>query len=113
MNTSIGDAVSVRAPAVALGAADPAAEALHAAADWRPAARPGGFDRGRAVCFSVANIGAQALYALFNQSMPMYLQSYGLPPALIGLLANERSLVGALVQPFVGRLSDRTRTRLG
>src|SRR5205823_8454656 len=31
----------------------------------------------------------------------------------IGLLANERAFVGALVQPFVGRLSDRTRTPLG
>src|SRR5262249_6834320 len=38
---------------------------------------------------------------------------YHLQPAFIGLLANERSFVGGFIQPFVGRLSDRTRTRLG
>ena len=68
---------------------------------------------GRALRYGVANLGAQAVYALFNFAMPFYLQSYHVPPALIGLLANERSFVGAFVQPVVGRLSDRTRTPLG
>jgi MFS family permease len=45
--------------------------------------------------------------------MPLYLGSYNLPAWLVGLLANERSFVGAIVQPIVGRISDRTHTRLG
>ncbi|MEO6457500.1 MAG: MFS transporter, partial [Chloroflexia bacterium] len=73
----------------------------------------GKFEAGKAVNYSVANIGASMVYGLFNLALPEYLKSYGLPPALIGLLANERSFVGAFVQPLVGRLSDRTRTRLG
>ena len=66
-----------------------------------------------ALLFSVANLGANLVFALFNFAMPKYLDSYHLAPALIGQQANERSFVGGFIQPFVGRLSDRTRTRLG
>jgi MFS family permease len=61
----------------------------------------------------VANLGASLFYGLFNFGMPRYLDSYGLPAPLIGLLANERSFIGAFVQPIVGRISDRTHTRIG
>jgi len=71
------------------------------------------FDLGTAMRYSVANFGASNFYMLFNTAMPLYLDSYGVRPEWIGLLANERSFVGALVQPVVGRLSDRTRTPLG
>jgi maltose/moltooligosaccharide transporter len=66
-----------------------------------------------ALLFSVANVGANLVFSFFNFAMPLYLGSYHLQPGLIGLLANERSFVGGFIQPFVGRLSDRTRTRLG
>jgi maltose/moltooligosaccharide transporter len=71
------------------------------------------FDSGLAARYSVANFGSSVVYGLFNQAMPLYLQTYGIFPWLIGLLANERAFVGALVQPVVGRLSDRTRTPIG
>jgi maltose/moltooligosaccharide transporter len=71
------------------------------------------FDLPKAARYSVANYGASVIYALFNFGMPLYLSTYNLNPSLIGLLANERSFVGAFVQPVVGRLSDRTRTPLG
>ncbi len=71
------------------------------------------FDKGLAVRYSIANLGSASVYTLFNTGLPLYLESYGIAPAWIGLLANERSFVGALVQPVVGRLSDRTRTPLG
>ena len=71
------------------------------------------FDLPKAARYSVANYGASVIYALFNFGMPLYLSTYHLNPSLIGLLANERSFVGAFVQPVVGRLSDRTRTPLG
>lgn len=66
-----------------------------------------------AVNYSVANFGASFFYGMFNFAMPLYLGSYNLPAWLIGLLANERSFIGAIVQPVVGRISDRTRTPLG
>ncbi len=73
----------------------------------------GKFNLGLALRYSVANLGASVVYGLFNFALPPYLESYGLPTSLIGLLANERSFVGAFVQPVVGRLSDRTRSPLG
>ncbi len=71
------------------------------------------FETTKAINYSVANLGASVFYGLFNFAMPLYLNSYGLPAWLVGLLANERSFVGAFVQPAVGRLSDRTRTPVG
>jgi len=71
------------------------------------------FPVAKAINYSVANFGASIFYGLFNFAMPLYLRGYGLPAWLIGLLANERSFVGAFVQPVVGRISDRTRTRFG
>jgi Na+/melibiose symporter-like transporter len=67
-----------------------------------------------ALLFSVANVGSNLVFGFFNFAMPLYLSdSYHLPAPLVGLLANERSFIGGFIQPFVGRLSDRTRTRLG
>src|SRR5687768_995529 len=71
------------------------------------------FDTRKAVNYSVANLGAAFFYALFNFGMPLYLDAYKLPAWLIGLIANERSFVGAFVQPWIGRVSDRTRSPLG
>ena len=74
---------------------------------------PEKFDTVKAVNYSVANLGASVFYGLFNFGMPLYLDSYGLHPSLVGLLANERSLVGAFAQPVVGFISDRIQTPLG
>src|SRR5215210_4279044 len=76
----------------------------------------GKFDVGLAARYSVANFGAQAVFALLTTGFPLYLNTY--PelkqyPELIGLLSNERALVAAVAQPVVGRISDRTRTPLG
>jgi MFS family permease len=71
------------------------------------------FEGGMAARYSVANFGSSVVYGMLNTAMPLYLKQYGVADWLIGLLANERAFVGALVQPVVGRLSDRTRTSLG
>ncbi len=108
METPAADAV-IAAPDLATGPPPviTPAPAPEAAADAVP------FPVGQAARYSVANFGSATFYMLFNSGMPLYLDTYGLNPALIGLLANERSFVGALVQPVVGRMSDRTRTPLG
>lgn len=74
---------------------------------------PGKFNLALGLNYSVANLGASVVYGLFNFALPPYLATYNLHPALIGLLANERSFVGAFVQPVIGRISDRTRSPLG
>jgi maltose/moltooligosaccharide transporter len=74
------------------------------------------FDRGKAVRYSVATFGSQAVFTLFTTGMSFFLASYTelrAQPELIGLLSNERAAVAAVAQPIVGRLSDRTRTPLG
>ncbi len=63
--------------------------------------------------YSTASFGANMVNALSNAAMPLYLGTYGLPNVLIGFLAQERSFVGAFVQPVVGIISDRTRSRFG
>src|SRR5919109_4761808 len=63
--------------------------------------------------FSLGNLGGNMVNAFSNTALPLYLGAYQLPNWLIGLLAQERSLVGGFIQPVVGALSDRTRTPLG
>ncbi|MEA2639083.1 MAG: hypothetical protein QOF51_477 [Chloroflexota bacterium] len=63
--------------------------------------------------YSVASAGTNMVAAFTNAALPLYLVPYGLPGWLVGLLAQERSGVGGLVQPVIGLLSDRTRTRFG
>ena len=64
--------------------------------------------------FGFANFGSNMVYQLFNFGAGLYLEHYPAVPAwLVGLLSQERSLAGAFVQPLVGAMSDRTRTRIG
>ncbi|MCX6021554.1 MAG: MFS transporter, partial [Chloroflexi bacterium] len=63
--------------------------------------------------YSIANAGTNMVAALANTALPLYLGGYGVPNVAIGFLAQERSFVAGFVQPVVGALSDRTRTRLG
>jgi MFS family permease len=74
---------------------------------------PTRFNLALGINYSIANLGASVVYGLFNFALPPFLATYNLPPPLIGLLANERSFVGAFVQPMIGRISDRTRSPLG
>ncbi|HKW78734.1 MAG TPA: MFS transporter [Candidatus Limnocylindria bacterium] len=58
--------------------------------------------------------GANVVYAFLNLAAGLYLERYPeVPVWAVGLLSQERSLAGAVVQPIVGAWSDRTRTRIG
>src|SRR5207248_703424 len=52
-------------------------------------------------------------YAFNNFVLPQLLKAAGAGDLLTGLLSSTRSIEGAIIQPTVGALSDRTRTRLG
>jgi len=70
--------------------------------------------KGQSIAYGFGNLGAQAVYAFLNQAVGLYLNRYPeVPTWAVGVLAQERSLAGAVVQPVVGAMSDRTRTRLG
>lgn len=61
------------------------------------------------VLYSVANAGANMVYAFANTAFPLFLATYQVPNVVIGFLAQERSFVGGFVQPVVGAISDRLR----
>jgi maltose/moltooligosaccharide transporter len=65
------------------------------------------------ISFSVASTGSGMFNAFFNSAVPLFLARYPLPYWLVGLLAQERSFLGAFLEPVVGAASDRTRTPLG
>lgn len=69
---------------------------------------------GQSIAYGFGNLGAQSVYAFLNQAIGLYLNRYPeVPTWAVGVLAQERSLAGAVVQPVVGAMSDRTRSRLG
>ena len=64
--------------------------------------------------YGFGNLGAQSVYAFLNRAVGLHLNRYPeVPTWAVGVLAQERSLAGAVVQPVVGAMSDRTRTRIG
>ncbi|HET8569579.1 MAG TPA: MFS transporter [Candidatus Limnocylindria bacterium] len=68
----------------------------------------------QSVAYGFGNLGAQAVYAFLNQAVGLYLNRYPeVPTWAVGVLSQERSLAGAVVQPVVGAMSDRTRSPLG
>ena len=69
--------------------------------------------RTRTLLYSAGSIGAGAFYAFNNFVLPQLLKAAGAGDLLTGLLASTRSIEGAIIQPTIGALSDRTRTRLG
>ncbi len=66
------------------------------------------------VVFGLGNFGANVVYNFLNGAAGLYLERYpAVPTWAVGLLSQERSLAGSFVQPIVGAMSDRTRTRIG
>lgn len=113
MEIEAGSAGSNREPMSGIPSVGAQAPAPPTPAEQAEQAEPDKFKLGLAVNYSVANLGASVVYGLFNFALPPYLATYNLHPSLIGLLANERSFVGAFVQPVIGRISDRTTSPLG
>jgi len=73
----------------------------------------GRLTRTKTLLYSAGSIGAGAFYAFNNFVLPQLLKAAGASDLLTGLLSSTRSIEGAIIQPTIGALSDRTRTRLG
>ncbi|MHB1005902.1 MAG: MFS transporter [Chloroflexota bacterium] len=63
--------------------------------------------------FSSGSLGSGMFNGFFNTALPLFLGHYTLPLWAVGLLAQERSILGSIFEPVIGALSDRARTRLG
>src|SRR5258708_33695724 len=69
--------------------------------------------RSKTLLYSAGSIGAGAFYAFNNFVLPQLLRAAGASDLLTGLLSSTRSIEGAIIQPTIGALSDRTRSRFG
>jgi maltose/moltooligosaccharide transporter len=69
--------------------------------------------RTRTLLYSAGSVGAGAFFAFNNFVLPQLLKAAGASDLLTGLLSSTRSIEGAIIQPTVGVLSDRTRGRFG
>ena len=74
---------------------------------------PGSLTRTKTLLYSAGSVGAGAFFAFNNFVLPQLLKAAGAGDLLTGLLSSTRSIEGAIIQPTVGVLSDRTRGRLG
>jgi Na+/melibiose symporter-like transporter len=74
---------------------------------------PGSLTRTKSLVYSAGSVGAGAFFAFNNFVLPQLLKAAGAGDLLTGLLSSTRSIEGAIIQPTVGALSDRTRSRLG
>lgn len=81
----------------------------------------------RTFLIGCAFLGVQALFAIYNAYMPLFLQAgrpdftgqavheggFGLGAAATGLVMSLENLAALLILPVIGALSDATRSRLG
>jgi len=58
--------------------------------------------------------GVSVIWSLYNAYVPIFLKStFGLRSSVIGSIMTIDNILAILLLPFLGALSDRTRTRLG
>lgn len=57
--------------------------------------------------------GISIIWPLFNNFVPIFLAELGLSATMVGFVMTWDNYLNMFVQPVVGEMSDRTRTRLG
>jgi Na+/melibiose symporter-like transporter len=57
--------------------------------------------------------GVSIIWAMYNAYVPIFLKSFKLTSFIIGIIMTVDNIFAILLLPFLGALSDRTRTRLG
>jgi Na+/melibiose symporter-like transporter len=57
--------------------------------------------------------GISIIWAMYNAYVPIFLKYFKLSSFVIGIIMTVDNIFAILLLPFLGALSDRTRTRLG
>lgn len=57
--------------------------------------------------------GISVIWSVYNSYVPIFLREYNLPLWLVGAIMTFDNIAGITIQPWVGFLSDRTRTQFG
>lgn len=70
-------------------------------------------DYKRTLLLGFGFFGVSVLWSVYNSFMPIFLNDFGLSLAAVGFVMTLDNIIGIFIQPYVGQLSDHTRTRLG
>ena len=57
--------------------------------------------------------GVSLIWALYNAFVPIFLKSFAISSMLIGFIMTFDNILAVVLQPYIGFLSDSTRTRIG
>jgi Na+/melibiose symporter-like transporter len=69
---------------------------------------------GRTFLLGFGFFGVAVIWSLYNAYVPIFLkENFRLSSTLIGLVMTIDNVLAILLLPYLGSLSDRTRTRLG
>ncbi len=72
------------------------------------------FSAGRTFLLGFGFLGVSVIWSLYNAYVPIFLKdNFRLSSTLIGLVMTIDNVLAILLLPYLGALSDRTRTRLG
>jgi len=71
------------------------------------------FPYGKTFILGFGFFGISIIWPLFNSLIPPMLEDLGLSAVVVGFILTWDNIINMFVQPWVGSLSDRTRTRLG
>lgn len=71
------------------------------------------FPYGRTFILGFGFFGISIIWPLFNSLIPPMLEDLGLSAVVVGFILTWDNIINMFVQPWVGSLSDRTRTRIG
>jgi len=72
------------------------------------------FSAGKTFLLGFGFLGVSVIWSMYNAYVPIFLkESFHLRSTLIGLVMTIDNVLAILLLPYLGALSDRTRTRLG
>ena len=71
------------------------------------------FPYGKTFVLGFGFFGISIIWPLFNSLIPPMLEDLGLSAVVVGFILTWDNIINMFVQPWVGSLSDRTRTRIG
>lgn len=72
------------------------------------------FNKGKTFLIGLGFLGISMIWSMYNAYVPVFLRdSFSLPFSVVGIVMTIDNIFAILLLPFLGALSDRTRTRLG
>ena len=72
-----------------------------------------GFSYGKIFLLGFGFFGISVIWSVYNSYVPVFLKEFGLASAIVGFIMTLDNIFAITIQPYIGFLSDRTRTRLG